>query len=75
MPSLNQSIHEDAFNVEESDDFKHFREHTMNQHVERLKPLEEQLELKRKEEEAALAMAAFDDPLQVSFKAVGDSQA
>ena len=63
MPSPSQSLPEESFNVEESDDFKYFREHTMNQHVERLKPLEEQLELKRKEEEEALAMAAFEDPL------------
>ena len=70
MPSLDSTINQEVVNqVEESDDYKYFLEHTLNHTVERLKPLEEQLELKRKQEEEALALSLFDDPLQVSFKA------
>lgn len=43
MPSLDQSIKQPETQVEESEDYKYFLEHTMNHTVERLKPLEEQL--------------------------------
>jgi len=42
MPTPELSYHQES-NVEESDDFKYFKEFVMNQKVERLLPLEEQL--------------------------------
>lgn len=73
MPSLQASQTQKQESVEETEDFKYFCRNVMNKEVEKLLPLEQQLQLKRAAE-AELALIEEQSTF-VTFRALGDREA
>ncbi len=78
MPSETPSALDTQVNIEETEDFKYFKEFVQNNQVDRLLPLEEQLQLKKQKQDELLALAAFEDSeakAKVTFRVLGEEAA